>query len=132
MSKMELVILKDVLKELALRQTAGDYGTGYLMGRRTGPSLFVEKVFLLPWKKLLQPEIFFQVEKKMGREILGVVSLKPLPHLKARLLQPLFAEKIFLQVQPGLKFRASVIKFDHRFFYQSLSRIILETEEENG
>jgi len=129
---MELVILKDVIKELALRQTAGDYGAGYLMGRRTGPGLFVEKVFLLPWKKLLQPEIFFQVEKKMGREILGVFSLKPLPQLKARLLQPLFAERIFLQVELGLKFRASVIKFDRRFFYQSLSRIILETEEENG
>jgi hypothetical protein len=129
---MEVIILKEALKELFLRSSSGGQVQGYLLGRRTGPGLFVERIFVLSWRQLTNPESFFQVEKNQGREILGVFSLNSKPKDQKEFLNPLFYEKIFLKInastKPELKPEAYLVNFDRRFFFEPLGRIIMEME----
>lgn len=129
---MELIILSDACKELNLRARTGRLAQGYLLGRQTGPGLFVEKIFCLTWRELLKPEIFFLIEKNQSRDILGVFSLKSHPPLENKLLQPLFCSKVFLRLEiranGELNLRAKQIEFDHQFYFKPLERIVVEME----
>lgn len=129
---MELIILQDARKELSLRVRVSQPAQGYLLGRQTGPGLFVEKIFCLPWRELLRPEIFFLVEKNHSLDILGVFSLKSHPPLEKKLLQPLFCGKIFLRLESGangeLSPRIKQIEFDRQFYFKSLGRLLIEME----
>lgn len=133
---MELVILQEARKELQLRACSARPAQGYLLGRQTGPGLFVEKVMPLAWSELLEPETFFRVEQNQGLAVLGVFSLNSRPDCHKRLLRPLFSGKIFLSLTLGprgeIKPRARMIEFDRKFFFQPLRRIILEMEAEDG
>lgn len=133
---MELIILQEARKELQLRACSARPVQGYLLGRQTGPGLFVEKVMPLAWKELLKPETLVLVEQNQGLEVLGVFSLNSSPESQKRLLRPLFSGKIFLSLSLGprgeIKPRARVVEYDRQFFFQPLSRIILEVEAEDG
>ncbi|MGQ9800472.1 MAG: hypothetical protein ACUVRL_02225 [Candidatus Saccharicenans sp.] len=133
---MELIILQDAQRELSLRARTSRSSQGYLLGRQTGPGLFVEKIFCLSWRELLKPEIFFLVEKNQSRDILGVFSLKSYQPVEKKLLQPLFCGKVFLrlEVRPNgeLKLRAKQIEFDRQFYFKSLGRIMMEMEATDG
>lgn len=133
---MELIILQEARKELLLRACSGRQAQGYLLGRQTGPGLFVEKIMPLTWSELLKPETFFRVEQNQDLAVLGVFSLNSRPDSQKRLLRPLFSGKVFLSVTVGsrgeIKPRARIIEFDRKFFFQPLSRIILEMEAEDG
>lgn len=129
---MELIILQEARKELWLRACYARSAQGYLLGRQTGPGLFVERVMPLAWSELLKPETFFRVEQNQGLSILGVFSLNPRPEIQKRLLRPLFSGKTFLTVtiasRGEIKLRALMIEFDRQFYFQPLKRIILEME----
>ncbi|MGB9907517.1 MAG: hypothetical protein ACPLRR_09055 [Candidatus Saccharicenans sp.] len=129
---MELIILQEARKELSLRARAGRPVQGYLLGRPTGPGLFVEKIFCLSWGELLKPDVFFLVEKNQSRDILGVFSFQPRPALEKRLLQPLFCGKVFLRLEVRadgeIRPRAKQIGFDRQFYFKPLGRIIMEME----
>ena len=129
---MELIILRDARKELLLRACSGRPAQGYLLGRQTGPGLFVEKVICLSWPELLKAETFFRVEQNQGLEIMGVFSLDSRPGNRKKLLRPLFTGKVFLSLTVGprgeIKLRGQRVEFDRKFCFQPLSRIILEME----
>lgn len=131
-----MVILQEARKELQLRARSARPAQGYLLGRQTGPGLFVEKVMPLTWNELLKPETLVMVESNQGLEVLGVFSLVARPDSRRKLLRPLFAGKVFLSITVNsrgeIKPRAGVIEFDRKFFLQPLSRIILEVEAEDG
>lgn len=131
-----MVILQEARKELQLRARSARPAQGYLLGRQTGPGLFVEKVMPLTWNELLKPETLVMVESNQGLEVLGVFSLNSRPESRKRLFRPLFSGKIFLSLttrpRGEIKPRAGVIEFDRKFFLQPLSRIILEVEAEDG
>ncbi|HAR35303.1 MAG: hypothetical protein H5U05_02510 [Candidatus Aminicenantes bacterium] len=133
---MELIILQDARKELSLRARSGHPVQGYLLGRQTGPGLFVEKIFCLSWGELLKPEVFFLVEKNQSRDILGVFSLRARPPVEKRLLQPLFCGKVFLRLEVRangeIRPRAKQIEFDRQFYFKPLGRIITEMEAADG
>jgi len=133
---MELVILQEARKELLLRACSARPVQGYLLGRQTGPGLFVEKVMPLAWNELLKPETLVLVEQNQGLEVLGVFSLNSSPESQKRLLRPLFSGKIFLSLTLGprgeIKPRARVVEYDRQFFFQPLGRIIMEVEAEDG
>lgn len=133
---MELVILQEARKELQLRACSARPVQGYLLGRQTGPGLFVEKVMPLAWNELLKPETLVLVEQNQGLEVLGVFSLNSRPESQKRLLRPLFSGKIFLSLTLGprgeIKPRARVVEYDRQFFFQPLGRIIMEVEAEDG
>lgn len=130
---MELIILQEARKELLLRACSGRPAQGYLMGRQTGPGLFVERVICLSWPELLKAETFFRVEQNQGLDILGVFSLDSSPATTKRVLRPLLAGKVFLSVAVGsrgeIKPRARMIEFDRKFCFRPLRRIILEMED---
>lgn len=129
---MELIILQDALKELSLRARISRLAQGYLLGRQSGPGLFVEKIFSLSWGELLKPEIFFLVEKNQSRDILGVFSLKSQLPPEKKLLQPLFCGKVFLRLElranGELRPLAKRIEFDRQFYFKPLERILMEME----
>ncbi|MCX8160955.1 MAG: hypothetical protein N3G18_08500 [Candidatus Saccharicenans sp.] len=133
---MELIILQEARKELLLLACSARPAQGYLLGRQTGPGLFVEKIICLPWSELLRPEIFFRVEQNQGLAILGVFSLGAGSGNSKRLLRPLFSGKVFLLLTTSargeIKPRARMIEFRQKFYFQPLSRIILELEAEDG
>lgn len=121
---------------MLLRACSGRQTQGYLLGRQTGPGLFVEKIMPLTWSELLKPETFFSVEQNQDLAVLGVFSLNSRPDSQKRLLRPLFSGKVFLSVtvdsRGEFKPRARIIEFDRKFYFQPLSRIILEMEAEDG
>ncbi len=129
---MELIIVDEARKELELRTRSGFPSQGYLLGRKTGPGWFVQKIFCLPWKELLDPETFFRVEENQALEVLGVFNLNSRVNSREKLYRPLFAGKVFLQAKVEsrgqLKFRASLIDFEGKFHSQPLSRIIIDLE----
>ncbi len=131
-----MIILQEARKELLLRACPGRQAQGYLLGRQTGPGLFVEKIMPLAWSELLKPETFFRVEQNQHLAVLGVFSLNPSPRSRRRLLQPLFSGKVFLSITVSsrgqVKPRARIIEFDRKFYFQPLRRIILEMEAEDG
>lgn len=129
---MKVIILREALNELLLRSFSGSQVQGYLLGKRTGQGLFVERILVLSWRQLLNSEFFFQVEKNQGKEILGVFSLNSKSRELKKVLNPLFYEKIFLNLatKTGQELRPEVylVNFDHRFFFEPLGQIIMEME----
>jgi hypothetical protein len=132
---MKVIILREALNELLLRLASGGQAQGYLLGQRTGQGLFAERLFVLPWRQLLNPEFFFQVEKTQGREILGVFSFNSKSREPKKVLNPLFYEKIFLNFSTKaggkLSLEGYLVNFDHRFFFEPLRQIIIEMEVAN-
>lgn len=133
---MDLVILQEPFKELSLALRSGNlFNSGYLLGRRLGAALVVEKAHFVHWKKLLQPEFFQEVERLGRRSVLGVFELGPSSDRKKLLLQPLFTEKIYLSLvldrKKEIKARAKMIQFEGRFSFVPLERLILEVEDKN-
>ncbi len=130
---MELIILDEARKELELRTRSDLSSQGYLLGWKTGPGLFIQKIFCLPWKELLQAETFFRVEENQALEVLGVFNLNSRVNSCEKLYRPLFAGKVFLQAKVDsrgrLKFRASLIDFEGKFRSHPLSRIIIDLED---
>lgn len=130
------MILQEARKELLLRAGSGRPAQGYLLGRQTGPGLFVEKVMPLTWNELLKPETLVLVERNQGLDVLGVFSLVARPDSRRKLLRPLFAGKVFLSITVNsrgeIKPRARLIEFNRQFCFKPLSRIILEVETEDG
>lgn len=136
---MEITILKEPLRDLFLLASPGQStltrASGYLLGRKLNQTFFVQKICVLPWKELLNPELFLRVEKSQQLEILGVFSFDPSISKKKNLRHPLFCEKVFLSLRTDrkgeIKAKAQLVRFDHRFFFAPLDRIILELEEGN-
>ncbi len=131
---MDLVILQEPLEELNLALRGGNlFNTGYLLGRRFGQSMIVDRIYFVHWKKLLEPEFFHEVEVRSNRSVLGVFEIGPASTRKKLLLQPLFTEKIHLQLsldrKGEIKARARMVSFDGRFSFVPLERLIIETEE---
>lgn len=131
---MNLVILQEPLEELNLALRSGNlFNSGYLLGRRLGQSLIADRVYFVHWKKLLEPEFFLEVESSTGRSVLGVFETGKASTRKKMLLQPLFTEKIHLQLsldrKGEIKARARMISFDGRFSFMPIERLIIETEE---
>jgi hypothetical protein len=135
---MEIILLKEPLKDVFLlsraRRPPLHKACGYLLGRKMNKTLFVEKIFPLPWKDLLNPETFFRLEKSHRLRILGVFSAGH-PARKKKILHPLFCEKVFLSLKPDrkgeIRITACQVQFDRQFYFVPLERIILELEEEN-
>jgi len=136
---MEIILLKEPLKDVFFlsrgRRPSLNEVCGYLLGRKSNKTFFVEKIFALPWKDLLNPETFLRLEKNQRRRILGVFGAGH-PARKNKLLHPLFCEKVFLSFKTDrkgeLRIKAYLIQFDRRFYFVPLERVILELEEENG
>ena len=129
---MAVIILKEALKELILRGKWKKPAHGYLLGQRVGQSLFIDRILILSWPQLLRTSTLLEVEKNQRREVLGVFSLNSRRGQSSQLLKPLFLEKIYLNLQATpkneLKPLGRVVKFNRRFFFEPLKRIILEME----
>jgi len=120
-------------EELTLALKNGHHlNSGYLLGRRLGLSLIVEKVLFVPWKTLLKPSFFQEVEASGRWSVLGVFELGRTSTSKKLLLQPLFTEKIYLSLsldrKKEIKVRARMIQFNGRFSLAQFERLILEVE----
>jgi hypothetical protein len=93
---------------------------GFLVGHKRGHRVFVERLFPACSAALPPPaERLDELDRLLGRRVVGLFAVRPGAGLKKSLLGPYFYGRVFLDVRfpkSGPVVRPFVVEFDRAFF----------------
>ncbi|MGD1010258.1 MAG: hypothetical protein ABR951_08935 [Candidatus Aminicenantales bacterium] len=106
---------------------------GFLVGHKRGRRVFVERLFPACGTPIPPPpERFDELDRLLGRKVVGLFAVRPGPAFKRSLAGPYFYGRLFLDVRlsrRGPIVRPFVVDFARKFF---LAPVLLETGPKGG
>jgi hypothetical protein len=111
----------------------GPAAWGFLVGHKRGRRVFVERLFPACESAVPPPaERLDELDRLLGRKVVGLFAIRPGPAFKRSLLGPYFCGRLFLEVRlskKGPAVRLFVVDFARKFF---LAPVPLEPGPKGG
>lgn len=122
---MDVYLSQEALQLIKALDILAYKSDGILIGHKRGKRYFVEKILSAPATFSVPTEQHLHLIQSFEDRIIGFFSFKPTAAKRKKILAPLTAGKIFLEIVRNntgrLTYKGYLVEFDKKFFLSPLS-----------